>query len=296
MLYLEDRTLGIWSNLRTTNQYSVSLPVGEHNGRFFLHFRPAVEVNVANETCQQADGSVSVTNNSMEQQWNASLLNTQGELVAQSSGTNITFNNLSDGNYTLRLVDANGYSVEQSIAIEAAINVAAVIAPLTSSHYYTSEVIEASVQTVVSGANYEWYLNGVLKGTGSNISMNVTEAGMYTLTLKMYGSSCVFETNTSFSVTQESTVGIETANDASGFVVYPNPVRDVLNVNINDKLGFTTLSIHDALGKLIHTEVLNGATGEQVIQVNMNDYAAGLYQITLEGNKKKSVAKFSKTK
>jgi len=296
MLYLEDRTLGIWSDLRTTNQYIVNLPVGEHNGRFFLHFRPAVNVQVANETCQQADGQVTVTNASMEQQWTASLLNVAGQVVAQSSGANITFNSLSDGTYTLRLVDANGYIVDQLVTVEAGINVSAAIAPLTSSHYYTSDVIEASVQDVVSGATYEWYLNGVLKGTGTQISMNVTEAGVYTLTLKMLGSSCVFETNTSFSVTQESTVGIETAIDASGFIVYPNPMRDVLNVKINDKIGFTTLSIHDAAGRLIHKEVLNGAKGEQVIQVQMNDYAAGLYQITLEGNQKRSVAKFSKTK
>jgi hypothetical protein len=296
MLFLEDRMLGIWSDLRTTNQYVVNLPVGEHNGRFFLHFRPAVDVQVANETCQQADGSVVVSNTSTEQQWTASLLNTAGQVVAQSSGANITFNNLSDGTYTLRLVDANGYSVDQSVSIEAGINVEANIAPLASSHYYTTDVIEASVQQVVAGASYEWYLNGVLKGTGTQISMNVTEAGVYTLTLKMLGSSCVFEANTSFSVTQESTVGIETAIDASGFIVYPNPVRDVLNVKINDNIGFTTLSIHDASGRLIHTEVLNGARGEQVIQVQMNDYAAGLYQITLEGNQKRSVAKFSKTK
>ncbi len=296
MLFLEDRTLGIWSDLRTTNQYTVNLPVGEHNGRFFLHFRPAVNVQVANETCQQADGSVVISNNSTEQQWTASLLNTAGQVVAQSSGANITFNNLNDGTYTLRLTDANGFIVDQSVSIEAGINVEAVIAPLSSSHYYTSDVIEASVQNVVSGATYEWYLNGVLKGTGVNISMNVAEAGVYTLTLKMYGSSCVFENNTSFSVTQESTVGIETAIDASGFIVYPNPMRDVLNVKINDKIGFTTLSIHDASGRLIHTEVLNGVKGEQVIQVQMSDYAAGLYQITLEGDQKRSVAKFSKTK
>ena len=296
MLYLEDRTLGVWTDLRTTDQYTVNLPVGEHNGRFFLHFSPAVNVQVADETCQQADGSVTVSNASVNQQWNASLLNEAGVVVAQSSGANIAFNNLSDGSYTLRLVDANGYSVDQLVTIEAGINVSAAIAPLTSSHYYTTDVVEASVQSVVAGATYEWYLNGVLKGTGTNISMNVTEPGVYTLALKMYGSSCIFETNTSFSVTQESTVGIETANDASGFIVYPNPVRDILNVKINDKIGFTTLSIHDAAGRLIHKEVLNGAKGEQVIQVQMNDYAAGLYQITLEGNQKRSVAKFSKTK
>jgi len=296
MLFLEDRDLGIWSDLRTTIQYSVDLPAGNHNGRFFLHFRPAVNVEVANETCQQTDGTVAISNVSTEQQWNASLLNAAGQVVAQSSGANITFNNLSDGTYTLRLIDANGYSVDQTVSIEPGINVEANIAPLTSSHYYTTDVIEASVQQAVAGATYEWFLNGILKGTGTQISMNVTEAGVYTLTLRMSGSSCVFETNASFSVTQESTTGIETSTDASGFVIYPNPVRDILNVKVNEKIGFTTLSIHDAAGRLIHTEVLNGARGEQIIQVQMSDYAAGLYQITLEGNQKRSVAKFSKTK
>jgi hypothetical protein len=56
------------------------------------------------------------------------------------------------------------------------------------------------------------------------------------------------------------------------------------------------LSIFDASGRLVHTEILNGAQGQQTIQVNLNNLAAGLYQITLEGNQKRSAAKFSKTK
>ena len=40
---------------------------------------------------------------------------------------------------------------------------------------------------------------------------------------------------------------------ASGFIIYQNPTRDILNVQINQKKGFNKLSIFDASGRLIHT-------------------------------------------
>jgi len=295
-VYLEDRNLGTFTNLRAVNQYNVNLPVGEHNGRFFIHFHPAVEVAVTNETCQQTDGTVTVTNPSTEQQWNVSLLDIAGQVVAQSTDANTAFTNLNDGGYTLKIVDASGYTVEQPISIEAGQVVEANIAPMNSNFFYTTDLIEASVAQVVTGMTYEWYLNGQLAGTGTEIALNVTEPGMYELMLKMSGATCIFQTSTSFSVTQETTVGIATEESASGFIIYPNPTRDMLNVQINQKIGFNKLSIFDASGRLVHTEILNGAQGQQTIQVNLNNLAAGLYQITLEGNQKRSTAKFSKTK
>jgi len=295
-VYLEDRNLGTYTNLRAVNQYNVNLPVGEHNGRFFIHFRPAVEVAVINETCQQNDGAVSITNPSAEQQWNVSLFDIAGQQLAQSTEANTTFANLNEGNYTLKITDASGYSVEQPFVIEAGQVVEANITPMSSNFFYTTDLIEASVEQVVSGMTYEWYLNGLLAGTGTEIALNVTEPGVYELMLKMSGATCIFQTSTSFSVTQESTVGIETAESASGFIIYPNPTRDMLNVQINQKIGFNKLSIFDASGRMVHSEVLNGALGQQTIQVNLNNLAAGLYQVTLEGNKKRSTAKFSKTK
>jgi hypothetical protein len=295
-VFLEDRDLGTFTNLRAENQYNVNLPVGEHNGRFFIHFRPAVEVAVTNETCQQTDGTVAIVNPSTEQQWSVSLLDIAGQVVAQSTESNTAFTNLNDGTYTLRITDASGYSVDQPVVIEAGQVVEANIAPMTSNYFYTTDVIEASVEQVVSGMSYEWYLNGQLAGTGTEIALNVTEPGVYELMLKMSGATCIFQTSTSFSVTQESTVGIATEESASGFIIYPNPTRDILNVQINQKIGFNKLSIFDASGRLVHTEILNGAQGQQTIQVNLNNLAAGLYQVTLEGNQKRSTAKFSKTK
>jgi hypothetical protein len=296
MLYLEDRNLNTFTNLRNVNNYNVTLPVGEHNGRFFLHFRPAVNVTVSNETCQQTDGAVTITNPSSEQQWTSTLVNANGQIVAQSANSTVTFNGLNDGNYILTLTDASGYSTEQPITIEAGEVVVTAISSNVNSHYFTTDLIEASVDQPVLGATYEWYLNGVLAGTGEQIALNVTEAGVYDLTLKLVGANCLFEVSKNFSVSQVNTVGIETAQSGSGFMIYPNPTRDVLNVQINQKLGFNKLSIVDASGRMVHSEILNGNQAQQTVQVNLNNLAAGLYQITLEGNGKRSTAKFSKTK
>jgi hypothetical protein len=296
ILYLEDRLLDTWTNLNTIPQYNVTLPIGEHNGRFFLHFRPGVNVSVTNETCQQTDGAVTITNPSVEQQWISTLLNLAGQVVAQSTNSNVTFNGLNDGNYTLRMEDSNGYTVEQPISIEAGQVVEAEIAPLSSNYFYTTDLIEVSVLNTIPNMNYEWYLNNLFVSSGSQVSLNITEPGLYSLTLRMTGSSCLFETSTNFSVTQETTVGIETTESASGFIIYPNPTRDILNVQVNQKIGFDKLLIYDASGRIVHSEILNAAQGEYILQVQMNDLATGLYQITLEGANKRSSAKFSKTK
>ncbi len=109
------------------------------------------------------------------------------------------------------------------------------------------------------------------------------------------GSSTWVEFAASTPNASNQTSGIEkiTQNEIK---LFPNPASGVLNVQINQKIGFNKLYIFDASGRLVHTEILNGAQGQQTIQVNLNNLAAGLYQVTLEGNQKRSTAKFSKTK
>ena len=275
ILYLEDRLLDTWTNLNTVNQYNVTLPIGEHNGRFFIHFRPAVNVAITNETCQQTDGAVSITNPSVEQQWTSTLLNLAGQVVAQSTNGNVTFNGLNDGNYTLRLEDANGYTVEQPISIEAGQVVEAAIAPLSSNYFYTTDLIEASVEQVTSGMIYEWYINGVLQGTGPEISLNITQAGLYNLVLRMSGTGCIFETSTNFSVTQETTVGIESVTE-NGFGVYPNPTNEILNIQKSEK-GSALIEVHDMLGKIVMRKTFTGNT----TQINTKWLQDGVYMVVM---------------
>jgi hypothetical protein len=292
-LYLQDVQTGNVINLRTISQYNLNLPIGEFSQRFKFQLKPAVKIEVTNETCLQSDGSVKVTNNS-SQTWSTSLLDYSGLVFGHSNLSNAEFKYLNDGNYILRLENNEGYTVDEQVSIEGAQVVEGNISPMSSNAFYTTDVIEASVSQAENGITYSWFLNDLLAGNGPEISLNITSPGLYTLKLHLSGENCEFETITTFSVTQESTVGIETSESASGFIIYPNPSREVLNVQINRKLGFTKLSVYDASGRMVHNEPVLNNQGQQAIQLQLNDYNSGIYQVILEGSNSRSSAKFTK--
>jgi len=67
----------------------------------------------------------------------------------------------------------------------------------------------------------------------------------------------------------------------SEIVVYPNPVTDILNINItNAQDNETEASLYDNAGKLIHTKHLISGTNT----IDMTKFAKGVYLLTLKNN------------
>ncbi len=67
--------------------------------------------------------------------------------------------------------------------------------------------------------------------------------------------------------------------------LYPNPVNEVLNINLSKKENVTVI-IHDITGKEIYSNDYNS----QHISINFKDYAKGVYLVTVK-NKNGSVTK-----
>ena len=70
-----------------------------------------------------------------------------------------------------------------------------------------------------------------------------------------------------------------------GIILYPNPVKEVLNINLSKKENVTVI-IHDITGKEIYRNYYN----KQHISINFKDYAKGVYLVTVK-NKNGSVTK-----
>jgi hypothetical protein len=103
--YLEDTQSGTMTNLRSNPSYSVTLPVGEINNRFFIHFHPAVELNAVNETCAGNDGKL-ILNYPTTNTVNMVIKDEIGNIVSTQNnftGT-VTINNLAAGNYIVEMV------------------------------------------------------------------------------------------------------------------------------------------------------------------------------------------------
>ena len=81
--------------------------------------------------------------------------------------------------------------------------------------------------------------------------------------------------------------------DAS-FVIFPNPVHDVLNVRLNGITGAVGISIAGADGKRLQAQQLNIAAGGQYLTINTSLLAAGIYILQVEYNGQSQVQKFVK--
>jgi Secretion system C-terminal sorting domain len=64
--------------------------------------------------------------------------------------------------------------------------------------------------------------------------------------------------------------------------IYPNPVTDFLHINLQNLSATNSyLNIYNATGKLLKSQVLNGASN----QINIKSFASGNYYVTVSNNK-----------
>lgn len=82
----------------------------------------------------------------------------------------------------------------------------------------------------------------------------------------------------SYGVTLDFTVDTTLGSnsfDTTGFVAYPNPVKDVLN------LSYTSTISNVKVVNLLGQQVINKITNDKDVQVNMSDLAAGAYIVNI---------------
>ncbi len=76
--------------------------------------------------------------------------------------------------------------------------------------------------------------------------------------------------------------------------VYPNPVDDIMNLSISSTIsGEGELQVYNLPGELIHSENLNIQEGEQYLSVDVSDWIAGVYLISISLNNNEQWVKFS---
>ncbi|HRG58601.1 MAG TPA: GEVED domain-containing protein, partial [Bacteroidia bacterium] len=158
--YLEDTQAGTMTNLRYNSSYAVTLPAGQINNRFYIHFLPAIELNTFNETCSGNDGKLIInypTTNTVDiiiKDENGNLVNTQNNF----SGT-VTINNLSSGNYIAEMTFGEAPNTYTSYDYFTIANGNAVYANLSAS----SNIVDINTNSTVyftastqSATNFNW--------------------------------------------------------------------------------------------------------------------------------------------
>ena len=113
-------------------------------------------------------------------------------------------------------------------------------------------------------------------------------AGLYTITLIAYNSTCGNDTlvMTDF-INVEETVSV---NDIKNelFYVFPNPAQDALY--ITSATTITRIQLFDSCGRLI----FSAFTSSDKNIINLSNFSKGLYFIRIESDKSSRITKFSK--
>lgn len=133
---------------------------------------------------------------------------------------------------------------------------------------------ETSVLTASVADTYSWNTGSVAQ----SISVSPTLTGSYNYTVT--GSTAAGCSRAkSISIVVFACTGIDEASAGStGVSVYPNPSDGLLNLKFESLQNNTAIDLYDATGRLV---LSHKATGQE-LQLDLSDYASGLYYIKVK--------------
>jgi hypothetical protein len=76
-----------------------------------------------------------------------------------------------------------------------------------------------------------------------------------------------------------------------GFVVYPNPTTEFVNLFSNANYNKLQVNVYDAIGKLVYTQNKQSVNKGEIIKVPLTGFAKGVYSIKVEANNTESIVK-----
>ncbi|HLG02735.1 MAG TPA: PKD domain-containing protein, partial [Bacteroidia bacterium] len=174
------------------------------------------------------------------------------------------------GTYTVSLTvsNANGSSTyTQTITVNTA--------PATPTIFQIGNVLVSSV----SGASYQWYLNGNPIPGATAQSYTPTQSGNYSVVV-FDSAGCASAQSAPLMV-----IGIDSPGNSVSFIsVFPNPANGSFQLTFTAANDNYMLEIHDMLGQIVYSEALPGFSGTYNKTFDLAAYGHGVYIIRLRSN------------
>jgi hypothetical protein len=102
------------------------------------------------------------------------------------------------------------------------------------------------------------------------------------------------EVITSDPINKKSNSANKTITSFNFVSIHPNPATNFLNVNLNEKVKeVIELKVTDIQGKVIKTSNYSAKEGQNLIELNVDDLANGLYFLQISSNSNKFTEKFT---
>jgi len=89
-----------------------------------------------------------------------------------------------------------------------------------------------------------------------------------------------------FEITYNTTTGIKEVENINDLSIYPNPASDKLNIKFNTStIDNFDITIYNVTGQAVYKETLNNFLGSYYNELNINDFAQGVYLMQVKSSK-----------
>jgi len=276
IVLLEDRTLGVFTDLRQGKYTATLHDADPATGRFFIHISKAVQVSTVNAGCSNNDGLISVIQDTSTPWTSCTLLdafNNQVGTYNNASGQ-FSFTGLAQGDYYVVYTYGN-YSTTQSFHITGNYVVANIVASKTNVE--VGEMIDFTASATHSN-RYSWdFGDGTLINGVANPSINYYEAGEYVVTLRCDNDhGCYDNAQTTITVTAATVLGIndQKSNEPKVFAAGKS-----LTVSLSEA---TTADAQMQVSNLIGQTVYTSPLSEQTQVVSLDNQPNGYYLVSVK--------------
>lgn len=279
LIFLEDKALGAWIDLREDATYTFQMDLTDNPDRFELHFTGPHVMSLSPETCEGNDAKIAINlggnviaNNPIE--WVSELYQNGLLMDSGSSATNLIWENLSPGNYTVKLTH-NNYEVMTDLVVEDMPEVSAVF-EVSSNEILLGEAIDL-VNLSLGATNYEWTINNQSVQLG-DLTHTFTSPGVHLIGLRASNNTC-FDFYEEYISVLEKTTSVRDM-DLAG--VRCQLVENQLFVTQTQNPTTIELNIYDLLGKNHATHTIND---DQTI-IDLSQLTNGVYYVVLSTSDK----------
>lgn len=209
-------------------------------------------------------------------------------------GAGATHTNVCPGTYIVTATDDNGCQSEGSVTIGGGANYPS--ADYTNIPSATTISVGSSVtfiNTSSGGASaYLWdFGDGNTSSATNPGSYSWSSSGTYTVTLYASNGPCTDSVQIVFTVT--GGVSVDELFSDMEVNLFPNPTEGLLNITVNGNNDFDMdLEVYSVDGKLIELDRIQ--RGVNQVQLNMSNYAPGMYMVALRKGDQKLVKRITR--
>jgi len=178
------------------------------------------------------------------------------------------------GDYSVKMI----YDVNCT-ATSAAITITRFDAPIV--YLFNDGKLRLEIVSGASVASIKWFIDDVEEPSLlGKTEVTPTKAGNYSA-MVTYTNGCSINTGTSLIML--GIEGEETTDKGKIFTIYPNPTKDVLNIQLT-KATDANVYLIDALGRLVMERNVSAATGETLLTLDLKALATGIYTLKFTQN------------